>query len=218
VTLPNGGQLTVSRWQQLGIDFGMQGGIDRVHQLVFRASNDLSMFNKIAYKTLQQVQARGSFDGNPIYAVLHEPLYCVGHASQWSADRIVKQYPQFSWAHIKSLKNTEPVYFTGEMIFPDMFDDYVNLRPLKGVAEILANDNSWGPLYNLDQLAKNEVAISAATYYEDMYVDFDFAQDTASKVKNVEQYITNQFFHNGIQVDPKDIMKHLFKISKREQE
>jgi hypothetical protein len=50
------------------------------------------------------------------------------------------------------------------------------------------------------------------------YVDFDFAQDTASKVRNVEQYITNQFFHNGIQVDPKDIMKHLFKISKREQE
>lgn len=45
-----------------------------------------------------------------------------------------------------------------------MFDDYVNLRPLKGVAEILANDNSWGQLYNLDQLAKNEVAISAATY------------------------------------------------------
>jgi hypothetical protein len=25
VTLPNGGQLTVSRWQQLGLDFGMKG-------------------------------------------------------------------------------------------------------------------------------------------------------------------------------------------------
>jgi hypothetical protein len=25
VILPNGGQLTVSRWQHLGLDFGMQG-------------------------------------------------------------------------------------------------------------------------------------------------------------------------------------------------
>ena len=48
-------------------------------------------------------------------------------------------------------------------IFPDMFDDYANLRPLKGVAEILANDDSWGPLYDLEQLAKNEVKVTAAT-------------------------------------------------------
>lgn len=27
VTLPNGGRLTVSRWQQLGHEFGMQGEI-----------------------------------------------------------------------------------------------------------------------------------------------------------------------------------------------
>ena len=48
-------------------------------------------------------------------------------------------------------------------IFPDMFDDYANLRPLKGVAEILANDDSWGPLYDLEQLAKNEVKVTAVT-------------------------------------------------------
>lgn len=44
-----------------------------------------------------------------------------------------------------------------------MFDDFVNLRPLKGVAELLAQDATWGPLYDLDQLAKNEVKVSAAT-------------------------------------------------------
>lgn len=27
VTLPNGGRLTVSRWQQLGHEFGMQGEV-----------------------------------------------------------------------------------------------------------------------------------------------------------------------------------------------
>jgi hypothetical protein len=136
-----------------------------------------------------------------------------------------------------------------------MFNDFINLRPLKGVAEILANDDTWGQLYDLDQLAKNTVKVNAATYVNHLpispiatkplhylsgttmtcahtvipkacywlwsiyrFVDFNLAQDTASKVGNVEQYITNQFFHNGILVDPKDIMKHLFKISKRVRE
>lgn len=45
-----------------------------------------------------------------------------------------------------------------------MFDDYANLRPWKGAAEILARDTSWGPLYDLDQLSKNGVKVSAVTY------------------------------------------------------
>lgn len=49
-----------------------------------------------------------------------------------------------------------------------------------------------------------------------MYVDFDFAQRTAARIKNVEQYITNQLFHNGVTKDPVDVMKNLFKLSKRE--
>ncbi|KAK7472372.1 hypothetical protein VKT23_000489 [Stygiomarasmius scandens] len=215
--LPNGGALSVRRFQQLGLDFGMQGGIDRVHQMVFRASNDLELFGKISYKTLQTIEQSQGFDGNPIYAILHEPLYCQGKAPRWSADRVVKKYPQFfSWNHVKTLADTEPIYFTGEMIFPDMFDDYANLRPLKGAAEILAHDDSWGPLYNLEQLSKNEVKVTAATYYNDMYVPFDMSQDTASKIKNTEQYITNQLVHSGIREDPKDLMKKLFMLSKRE--
>lgn len=44
-----------------------------------------------------------------------------------------------------------------------MFDDYRNLRPLKGAANILAEDDSWGPLYDLEQLSKNEVKVSAVS-------------------------------------------------------
>ena len=44
-----------------------------------------------------------------------------------------------------------------------MFDDYANLKPLKGVAEILAPDSDWGKLYDMDRLAKNEVKVTAAT-------------------------------------------------------
>ncbi len=72
------------------------GGIDAVHrkffpcqltisadtphasELVFRASTDLEMFGRLSYKTLQKVQYSQSLDGNPLYAVLHEPIYCQG--------------------------------------------------------------------------------------------------------------------------------------------
>ncbi|KZT18642.1 alpha/beta-hydrolase [Neolentinus lepideus HHB14362 ss-1] len=211
VLLPNGGRLTPSRWQQLGIDFGTSGGIDRVHQLVFRATNDLAIFGRLSYKLLQTVMEKQAYDGNPLYAILHEAIYCQGRAPEWAAARIVSQDPRFSWTHVKTLAESEPIYYYGEMIFPDMFDDYSNLRPLKGAAELLAKDSEWGPLYDLRQLAKNEVKVSAVTY-----VNYELAQETAAAIKNTEQYITNQLFHNGIHVDPKDVMGRLFTLSKRE--
>ncbi|KAJ7049924.1 alpha/beta-hydrolase [Mycena amicta] len=199
VKLPNGGRLSVSRFLQLGITFGTSGGIDRIHQLVFRITNDLELFVKY------------SFDGNPIYAILHEPLYCQGcHES-------LANHSQFSWTHVKGLAD-EPVYFSGEMVLPDAFDDFVNLRPLNGAAEILANDSSWGKLYDIEQLQKNQVRVILLRreYYDDMYVQFDLAQETAATIKNTEQYITNMLKHDAIRADPKDVMKRLFQLSKRE--
>ncbi|KAJ7901895.1 alpha/beta-hydrolase [Mycena olivaceomarginata] len=217
VTLPAGGRLSVSRFLQLGIYLGGTGAIDRViHQIVFRLTNDLELFGRPSYKTLQNIEAKYSFDGNPLYAILHEPIYCQGQAPKWSAARILGKHSQFSWTHAKTIADTEPIYFSGEMIFPDMFDDYVNLRPLKGAAEILANDSSWGPLYDIEQLRKNEVKVTAATYVNDLYVEFGIAQETASIINNTEQYITNQLNHDGFRIDPKDVMKRLFQISKRE--
>lgn len=48
-----------------------------------------------------------------------------------------------------------------------------------------------------------------------MYVDFNLAQDTASKVKNTEQFITNQIFHDGLRLDTKEVIAKLFDLSKR---
>ncbi len=53
-------------------------------------------------------------------------------------------------------------------------------------------------------------------YFDDMYVDFDLAQDTAAKIKNTEQYVTNQLVHSGLRAAPKDVMGKLFELSKRE--
>ena len=45
-----------------------------------------------------------------------------------------------------------------------MFDDYTQLRPWKMVADILAKDETWGPLYDLEQLSRNEVKVSTVTW------------------------------------------------------
>jgi len=88
-------------YQFLQTDYS-PGGIDRVHrksclcshwrtgsdifltgrtEMVFRASNDLELFGKLSYKTLQTIEQSQGFDGNPIYAILHEPIYCQGYLS-----------------------------------------------------------------------------------------------------------------------------------------
>ncbi|KAF9032536.1 alpha/beta-hydrolase [Hymenopellis radicata] len=225
VKVTNGGRLSPNRWQHLGMDFGMHSTssscsilhlIERPIELVFRASKDLELLGKLTYKAIQLIESSQSFDGNPIFSILHEPIYCQGQASKWSAFRTLDSYPQFSWSLVKNLADTEPIYFTGEMIFPNMFSDYANMRPLKGAAELLAHYDGWGPLFDLEQLKNNEVKVSSVSYFDDMYVDFDLAQDTAAKIKNTEQYVTNHLVHSGLRANPKDVMGKLFELSKRE--
>ncbi|KIP01542.1 hypothetical protein PHLGIDRAFT_96890 [Phlebiopsis gigantea 11061_1 CR5-6] len=216
VTLLNGGLLSPSRFLQLGMKFGMEDGIDEVHEIVFRATNDLGLFGRLSHKVLQTVQDAWSLDTNPIFAILHEALYCQGHASNWSAARAIAGDPRFSWAAARDLPAAEPVYFAGEMIFPEMFDEHPNLRALKGAAGLLAAFDGWGALYDEAQLARNTVRVTAASYVDDMYVEFGLAQETARMVRGTEQFVTNQLFHDGLRKHTKEVVGKLFEISRRE--
>lgn len=46
--------------------------------LVQHAVGDLELFKELTYKTLQSIEAHQSFDGNIIYAIGHETIYCQG--------------------------------------------------------------------------------------------------------------------------------------------
>lgn len=48
------------------------------------------------------------------------------------------------------------------------------------------------------------------------YVDFGLVQQTASVIGNMEQFITNQSFHDGIRKHMESILTTLFDLSKRE--
>ncbi|OCK76179.1 proline iminopeptidase [Lepidopterella palustris CBS 459.81] len=196
VRLPGEGLLSARRFQQLGLLFGAHGGIDSVHELVLRASSDLEQSGHLTRGTLAAIQQSLSFDENIIYSILHEPIYCQGTASNWSADRILQSHPEFS------LATDGPIFFTGEMIYPFMFSaspsTYPGLAPLNAPAHALAEFASWPRLYDLKRLAKNTVPVYAAVYVNDMYVDYEFSMDTASRIKGCKVWATNAMYHDAV--------------------
>ena len=209
VRTPGEGSLSARRFQQLGIHFGFHSGIDTVHDIVLKASNDLELFGHLTRPSISQIEKALPFDDNVIYALLHEPLYCQGTAPKWSAHRMREKLPEFN------AENTDregPVYFTGEMVYPWMFEDYAELRKLAGPAELVAQDSDWSDLYDEDQLRKNEVPVYAAVYMDDMYVGFDFAQETASAIRNCKTFVTNMIYHDGLRSKMHDVMRHVFEL------
>ena len=73
-------------------------------------------------------------------------------------------------AHAPGDFDEQPELFTGEHIFPWMFEDYGALAPAREAADELAA-HEWPRLYDPEVLAANEVPIAAAIYTEDLYVE-----------------------------------------------
>ncbi|KAF3388994.1 Proline iminopeptidase [Penicillium rolfsii] len=206
VALPSG-WLTPARFQQLGIVFGFHGGLDSLHEIVLRVWNDLEIFGSLTGPTLALIDSNGGMDKNIIYAILHEAIYCQGKPSLWAADRRRGEYPQFL------IDDSQPkIYFTGEMVFEDMFESYTELQQIQEVADILANTSDWPALYDEAQLAKNEVPVYAATYIDDMYVHFDLASSTAAKIKGTKQFVTNTLYHDALRSKSSEVMRQLLNL------
>ncbi|PWW74197.1 alpha/beta-hydrolase [Tuber magnatum] len=211
VRVPNGGRLTPRRFLGLGLSFGGHGGIDGVHNLVQRAHTDIKVLGHLSYKVLQSIQGSQCFDGNVLYALVHEPIYCQHRSANWSALRTKPDDQEFNLEQSLD-KEGQPVYFTGEMIFPWTFEDYAEVSKLEFVARILAEDAEWPSLYCENALAKNEVPVYAATYMEDMYVDYTHARRTAGKIRGAKEFVTNTLMHNAVRARNETVMGELWRL------
>ncbi len=202
IFLPSGVRLTDRRFQQLGMFFGASGGLETMHFLIEKAFITGTNGRELSEYFLAEVEQASCFENNPIFTIMHESIYAEGYATQWAAESLRTEFPQFN-------VNAESFYFTGEMVSPLMLEDHKSLKPLKEVAEILAQKSDWPPLYNLSQLAKNTVPISAISYYDDMYVPIEWSEQTAQHVGNFRIWVTNEWEHNGIGVDGPKIISRL---------
>ncbi|WOL00787.1 hypothetical protein Cni_G09500 [Canna indica] len=209
VPTPSGGILTPKGLQIVGLSgLGSSGGFERLHYMFERVWDPELVpgaGKQISHYFLEAFESSIKFDTNPLFAILHESIYCQGAPSKWSAHKIRGEYDSI-FDPIKAAKEGRLVYFTGEMIFPWMFDEIHALRHLKEAAHLLAEKEDWPPLYDISRLNKNKVPVAAAVYYEDMYVNFKLAVETASQIAGIRLWVTNEYMHSGL----RDNGSHVF--------
>jgi pimeloyl-ACP methyl ester carboxylesterase len=199
VRLPDGDLLTPHRLRTLGAVFGMSYGFETVHWLL----DDAWAGDELHPRFLYDVEAATGFIDNVLYP-LQEYCYGVGAATGWAAEREYERRPEFA-------PDARPVLFTAEMMFPWMFREIRSLRPFAPAADILAGKQDWGPLYDLDRLASNDVPLCAAVYYDDLYVDAELQLQTLDRVGNSRAWVTNEHEHDGLRNGP--VLERLFDMA-----
>ena len=205
--LPSGRPLTARRFQQLGLNFGMSGAFESLHYLLEEAYISGLRGKELSYTFLAACDRQLPFETNPIFCILHESIYAEGYATRWAAERLRAEFPAVE------ISPDQRLIFTGEMISPTMMNEYPVLGPLRDCAELLAEKSDWGPLYDLPQLARNEVPVAAVSYHGDMYVPIEWSEETARHIPHFAQWITNEWEHNGLGLDGPRIVARLIEMA-----
>jgi pimeloyl-ACP methyl ester carboxylesterase len=195
VRLPSGDRLTPRRFRQLGNLLGMSDGFEKLHYRLELAVDSPAF--------LHDVEADYPFARNPLYAVIHEACYAPGFATRWSAQRVLPDEVR-----------EDPTLFTGEHVFPWMFEDYGALRPLAGAAGILA-EYEWPQLYDAERLRANEVPAAAAIYAEDMYVERAHSEETAGVTRGLRPWVTDEYEHDGLRADGMRVLGTLIDLVRK---
>jgi pimeloyl-ACP methyl ester carboxylesterase len=192
--LPSGDRLTSRRLRQLGDKLGMSDGPEQLHYVLERPPESPQFRH--------DVDAALSFARDPLYAILHEACWADGGATRWSAQRMLP--PEYDDA---------PELFTGEHVYPWMFEEYGALEPLREAADSLA-EHEWPRLYDPERLRANEVPAAAAIYAEDMYVERAFSEETAAAIRGLRPWLTNEYEHNGLRADGARVLGRLIDLAR----
>ncbi|GAA4109244.1 alpha/beta fold hydrolase [Enteractinococcus coprophilus] len=192
VVLPDGSPLTVGRVQALGMYLGGNTRIDALHYVLeeaFIPGTDI-----LSDTFLNAIYQQVSRATNPLYLILHEAIYAQPGAqpTAWAAQRVLAQYPEFN------PKKADTPLLTGEMCFDWYPQLDPALQPVARATQIIADCRTWGPLYDLDQLAANEVPVAALVYTDDVYVDRDLSLAAAEQVANLQVWESDRWHHDGI--------------------
>jgi len=203
VVLPGGGQLTVEWFQLLGQLLGQSTGSDDLHYLL----EDPFAGGELSDAFLHALLPRLSFAAAPLYAVLHEACYAQGAATRWAAHRVRAEFGEFDPA--AAVDGDAPLMFTGEMIYPWLFELDPVLRPLQAAAEELAARADWPALYDPARLAANQVPVAAAVYFHDMYVPAELSVPTSQAIGALRAWVTSEYEHDGLRVSDGAVLDRL---------
>ena len=229
VKLPSGGKLTARRFLSLGLALGGTPGaaMANLHSVIGSAFLDEDG-DELSNAFLKRIDYEQSFDDAPLYFLLHESIYADGQessATEWAAhssyEDYVKSDPQFDYKQTCT-SDTSPTLFFGEMVFPWFADDFDELSGdgMKLLANSLAEKSDWSQLYdenNIRAALNGKVKAASATYYDDLYVDFDIVMKVlkrGSAMDQVKVWITNEHQHSGLRDDGAGIVTKLAAMAK----
>ncbi|WP_183513079.1 alpha/beta fold hydrolase [Paeniglutamicibacter cryotolerans] len=204
--LPDGRLLTVGLVQMLGQFLGGNARIHQLHHVFEQAFVPTPGGERLSDAFLAAVQAQAERATHPLYALMHESIYAQGTATDWSAERVLEDFPAFS-------PDAAAPLLTGEMVYRWYFENDPALRPLEAVASLVAERDDWGRLYDLAALAANTVPVAAVVYTHDVYVDKDLSLATADAVGNLRVWETADFHHDGIADEGSEIFKRLLGLT-----
>jgi pimeloyl-ACP methyl ester carboxylesterase len=202
VRLPDGDRLTARRLRLLGNGFGMSSGFAEVHWLLDEAWHGPELSDTFR----SEVMRLTGFVDLPLFALQEFTYGQSGIPTAWAAARALDRYPAFA-------ADADPLLFTGEMMYPWMFEEIAALKPFAAAADILARADDWPVLYDLDRLAANEVPVCAAVYADDMYVDAGLSLETAAAVGNVRTWLTNEHEHDGLRTSGEAVLGRLMDMA-----
>lgn len=235
VTLPSGGILTARRFLQLGLALGGSPGVsfNNLHGIINSAFVDEDS-DELSNAFLKRIDYEQSFDDAPLYFLLHESIYADGDgiATQWAAHQSYESHVQsnaeFDYRLTSNEDNANPSLFFGEMVFPFMaHGDFNELSScgMRMLSEALAEKSDWLPLFDQGNMRssllgpKKKTRAASATYYDDMYVDFECAMKLVQRggpMEGVRVYVTNEYQHSGLRDDGANIVNKLFAMAKNQ--
>ena len=92
-----------------------------------------------------------------------------------------------------------------------------SLRPLRAAAHALAAHTWPATLYDAVALARNTVPVAATAYFEDAYVDFALAQETATGMQGCRVWTTSEYMHSGVREDGPRVFSTLLAMARDEE-
>ena len=101
-----------------------------------------------------------------------------------------------------------PLNFTGEAMFPWMFEQESALRPFRPAMDLLMEDTHFGVIYDENSWPAMRCRCRPPFTFDDMYVDSGMQLDTLSRVGNSHYWTTNEFEHDGLHGSL--VFKHLY--------
>ena len=224
IRFPSGARFTPARLRMLGLGLGSSTGPHALADLFESPFLTVGGEKRLTARFLHAAEARLSYATNPIYAILHESIYAGTRpgSTSWSAHRVRDEFaiaaipgtdasPYGSEAEARAAG--APFVFSGEHMFPWLFDDDPDLSPMREAAHLVAA-REFDSLYDLQALAENRVPSAAWIYYDDMFVPASESIRTAERA-NITYMLTNDYHHDGLRVDGVKLLDRMMAENRR---